>query len=105
MGRLEGKVAEAVDVTDPGAVEAMVARTVERWGGVDVLFHCAVDVAFVNDRDARLTELEDDTWERMLRLVLTGTFYCCKHAGRQMIAQGRGSIVLTATTDALIGCA
>ena len=98
-------IAEGVDVTDPAQVEAAVGRTVERWGSLDVLFHCAVDVPFVNERDARLTELDDDVWERMLRLVLTGTFHCCKHAGRQMIAQRRGSIVLTATADALIGCA
>jgi NAD(P)-dependent dehydrogenase (short-subunit alcohol dehydrogenase family) len=98
-------VAEEVDVTDPARVAAAVGRTVERWGSLDALFHCAVDVPFVNERDARLTELDDEVWERMLRLVLTGTFNCCKHAGRQMIAQGRGSIVLTATTDALIGCA
>ena len=41
----------------------------------------------------------------MLDLVLTGTFNCAKHAGRRMIEQGSGSIILTATTDALIGCA
>jgi NAD(P)-dependent dehydrogenase (short-subunit alcohol dehydrogenase family) len=41
----------------------------------------------------------------MLDLVLTGTFHVCKHVGRQMLAQRSGSIVLTATTDALIGVA
>jgi NAD(P)-dependent dehydrogenase (short-subunit alcohol dehydrogenase family) len=94
-----------VDVTDGQAIEALVAETVDRWGSLDCLFHCAVDVPFVNNRDARLTELDDEVWDRMLDLVLTGTFHCCKHAGRQMIRQGSGSIVLTATTDALIGCA
>jgi NAD(P)-dependent dehydrogenase (short-subunit alcohol dehydrogenase family) len=97
--------AEAVDITDAAAVEALAARTAERWGSIDGLFHCAVDVPFVNERDARLTELEDEVWDRMLRLVLTGTYHCCKHVGRQMVRQGSGSIVLTATTDALIGCA
>ncbi len=105
IGEGGAAVAEEVDVTDPAAVQAVVARTVERWGSLDVLFQCAVDVPFVNNRDARLTELDDEVWERMLRLVLTATFHCCKHAGRQMIAQGSGSIVLTATADALIGCA
>jgi NAD(P)-dependent dehydrogenase (short-subunit alcohol dehydrogenase family) len=98
-------VAEHVDVTDPALVERVVDRTVERFGALDVLFHTAVDVAFVNHRDGRLTEMDDDVWDRMLRLVLSGAYYCCKHAGRRMIAQGGGSIVLTATTDALIGCA
>ena len=41
----------------------------------------------------------------MVDVVLTGTFHCCKHVGRQMLAQGSGSIILTATVDALIGCA
>ena len=100
-----GADAQAVDVTDAQAVEALVAHTVERHGSLDVLFHTAVDVAFVNNRDGRLTEMDDEVWHRMLDLVLTGTYHCVKHAGRQMIAQGGGSIVLTATTDALIGCA
>jgi NAD(P)-dependent dehydrogenase (short-subunit alcohol dehydrogenase family) len=104
-GRGGEAIAEAVDITDPALVERLAARTVERWGAIDGLFQCAVDVPFVNNRDARLTELEDEVWDRMLRLVLTGTYYCCKHVGRRMVSQGSGSIVLTATTDALIGCA
>jgi NAD(P)-dependent dehydrogenase (short-subunit alcohol dehydrogenase family) len=100
-----GGVAEHVDVTDARSVEQLVAQTVERFGSLDVLFHTAVDVAFVNNQDGRLTEMDDEVWRRMLDLVLTGTYHCAKHAGRQMIAQGGGSIVLTATTDALIGCA
>jgi NAD(P)-dependent dehydrogenase (short-subunit alcohol dehydrogenase family) len=95
----------AVDVTDRAQVAAMVEAAVERWGSLDGLFQCAVDVAFVNNRDARLTDLDDEVWERMLDVVLTGTYNCCKAVGRQMIAQGSGSIVLTATDDALIGCA
>ncbi|MEZ5075680.1 MAG: SDR family oxidoreductase [Solirubrobacterales bacterium] len=98
-------VAMAVDVTDDAAVAAAVAAAVERWGSLDVLFHNAVDVHFVNNFDGRLTEISDETWGRIIDLVLTGSFRCCRHAGRQMIAQGGGSIILTATTDALIGCA
>ena len=98
-------VAEVVDVTDAAAVEALTTSTVERWGSLDVLLHCAVDVPFINNEDGRLTELDDEVWRRMLDLVLTGTFNCAKHAGRRMIEQGSGSIILTATTDALIGCA
>ena len=37
-------VAEPADVTDAAAIEALVVRTVERWGAIDALFHCAVDV-------------------------------------------------------------
>jgi NAD(P)-dependent dehydrogenase (short-subunit alcohol dehydrogenase family) len=41
----------------------------------------------------------------MLDLHLTGTFLCAKYVGRQMLRQRSGSIILTATVDALIGTA
>jgi NAD(P)-dependent dehydrogenase (short-subunit alcohol dehydrogenase family) len=94
-----------VDVTDQEAVAALVARTVEAWGSVDLLVHSAANVPLVNDHDARLTELEDDVWHRIIELFLTGTYHVCKHVGRQMIRQRSGSIVLVSTTDALVGVA
>ncbi len=96
-------VVDDVDVTDGARVEALVARTVERFGTVDALVHSAANVPLVNDHDARLTELEQDVWDRIVGLFLTGTFHVCKHVGRQMLRQGSGSIVLVSTTDALVG--
>jgi len=98
-------LAVPTDVTSSDSVQAMVRRAVDELGSVDVLYHCAVDVHFVNYEDRRLTELDDAVWQRMLDLVLTGTFLVCKHVGRQMIAQHGGSIVLTGTTDAQVGVA
>jgi NAD(P)-dependent dehydrogenase (short-subunit alcohol dehydrogenase family) len=94
-----------VDVTSPELVERVVAETVERFGRLDVLYHCAADVHFVNTQDKRLTELEDDVWARMIDIHLTGTFSVLKHAGRQMVRQGSGSIIVSSTVDALVGCA
>lgn len=94
---------EAVDVRDSRQVERMVANTVARFGRLDALFHNAMNVPLVNRGDGRATELAEDTWREIIDLVLNGTFYCCKHAGRQMLKQKSGSLILTATTDALIG--
>jgi len=94
-----------VDVCRSQSVQAMVERALAVYGRIDVLYHNAVDVRFVNEQDRRLTELPEETWDRMIDLVLTGTFRCCKHVGQQMIRQKSGSIILTATVDALIGCA
>jgi len=94
-----------VDVTSPELVERVVAETVERFGRLDVLYHCAADVHFVNTQDKRLTELEDDVWARMIDIHLTGTFYVLKHVGRHMLRQGSGSIIVSSTVDALVGCA
>ena len=94
---------QPVDVRDTLQVQRMVANTVARCGRIDALFHNAMNVPLVNRGDGRATELEEATWHEIVDLVLNGTFYCCKYAGQQMLKQGSGSIVLTATTDALIG--
>ena len=92
-----GGTAVAVDVCDTGSVERMVTTTVDRFGRLDAVYHCAVDVPFVNTRDRRLTELDEDVWARMIDLVLTGTFRVVKYAGLQMLTQGSGSIILSST--------
>ena len=81
----------------------MAADTVARFGRIDVLFHNAMNVPLVNRGDGRATELAEETWHEIVDLVLNGTFYCCKYVGQEMLRQKSGSIILTATTDALIG--
>jgi NAD(P)-dependent dehydrogenase (short-subunit alcohol dehydrogenase family) len=93
------------DVRRVESVRHLVEQTCSTYGRIDVLYHNAVEVRFVNEQDRRLTELPEETWDRMIELVLTGAYRCCKYIGQQMIAQHSGSIILTATTDALIGCA
>jgi NAD(P)-dependent dehydrogenase (short-subunit alcohol dehydrogenase family) len=111
LGRAEtvaascGGFAVAVDVCDTAGVERMVDVTVERYGRLDVVYHCAVDVPFVNTQDRRLTELDEAVWTRMIDLCLTGVFRVVKYAGRQMLKQQSGSIILSSTVDALVGCA
>jgi NAD(P)-dependent dehydrogenase (short-subunit alcohol dehydrogenase family) len=100
-----GGFAVAVDVCDTASVERMVDVTVERFGKLDVVYHCAVDVPFVNTQDRRLTELDEAVWTRMIDLCLTGVFRVVKYAGRQMLEQQSGSIILSSTVDALVGCA
>ncbi len=98
-----GGVAETVDVRDTQSVAALVARVVARHGRLDAVVHTAMSVALVNKQDRRVDALPEAIWEAILSLVLTGTFLVCKHASRQMLSQGAGSIVLVATADALIG--
>jgi NAD(P)-dependent dehydrogenase (short-subunit alcohol dehydrogenase family) len=97
--------ARHVDVTSSELVQRLVAETVALFGRIDALYHCAADVHLVNTRDRRLTELEDEIWHRVIDVHLTGTFQVLKHVGRQMIAQRSGSIIVSSTVDALVGCA
>jgi NAD(P)-dependent dehydrogenase (short-subunit alcohol dehydrogenase family) len=98
-------VAAVADVASSEQVQRLVADTLEQFGKIDVLFHCAADVHFINTQDRRLTEMPEEVWDRMIAIHLTGTYLLCKYVGRAMLERKSGSIVLTATTDALIGCA
>ena len=98
-----GGTALPVDVRDSSSVQALVDAVVAQHGRIDGLFHTAMSVPLVNKHDRRVTELPEDIWEKIISLVLTGTFHVCKYVGGQMLKQKSGSIVLTATSDALIG--
>jgi NAD(P)-dependent dehydrogenase (short-subunit alcohol dehydrogenase family) len=93
----------AVDVCDAASVRAMVRSTINQFGRIDVLFHNAMSVPLVNKQDRRITELPEESWHAIVGLVLTGTFYCVKYVAQRMLERKSGSIILTATVDALIG--
>jgi NAD(P)-dependent dehydrogenase (short-subunit alcohol dehydrogenase family) len=92
-----------VDVRDTEQVQRMASETAKQFGRIDILFHNAMNVPLVNRGDGRATELPEETWHEIVNLALNGNFYCCKYVGQQMLRQRSGSIILTATTDALIG--
>ena len=85
-GGIESEGGEALvvltDVSSSEQVQALVRRTIAHFGRVDVLFHCAADVHFINNQDRRLTEMPEAVWDRMIAIHLTGTFLMCKYVGR-----------------------
>lgn len=82
-----------VDVTDLASVEALAARTVEVFGGVD----CVVANAGILVLRPVL-DLEPAQWRRVLEVNLTGAFLTCKVFGRLLVDQRRGGrIVLTSS--------
>jgi NAD(P)-dependent dehydrogenase (short-subunit alcohol dehydrogenase family) len=103
--RLGGGTAEAfgADVRDSQSVQSLVADVIATFGKIDILFHNAMSVQLVNNHDRRITELPEEIWHQIVDLVLTGTFLTSKYVGRHMLERKQGSIILTATTDALIG--
>ncbi len=77
------------DVTDPDAVEAAHARTLERFGGIDVL----VNDAGISGPTVPTWENTLEDWNRVVAVNLTGTFICCKVVVPGMMARGYGRIV------------
>ena len=83
-----GALSLAVDVTKRDQVQAMVARTVEALGRLDIL----VNVAGVVSMGAAAT-LPEDEWDRVLDVNLKGTFLCCQAVIPAMRANRYGRIV------------
>lgn len=88
-----------VDVAAEQSVAAMVARAVEAYSTLDVVF-CN---AGISGYYRRIDQIEVDEWRRVLDVNLTGVMLTAKYASRVMIEQGRGKIVLTASIWGLIG--
>jgi len=81
------------DVSDPAAVDAVVARAVERHGRLDVL----VSNAGVLSPNGRIHNLTTDDWERAFRVNVLGAVNGIRAAVSVMRPQRSGAIVLTAS--------
>ena len=88
------------DVSKPEDTQAMVARAVEAFGSLDCAFNNA---GISGGRDRRLTAdyLEDD-WDRVIGINLKGVWLCMKAEIPQMLKQGGGAIVNTASIMGLV---
>jgi xanthoxin dehydrogenase len=95
----EAAIFAPVDVTREGEVSDAVDATVERWGGLDILFHSAGIVGAVGP----IASTPAEEWRFTLDVLLNGTFYAMKHAARVMVPRRSGSIVVMASTAGLMG--
>jgi NAD(P)-dependent dehydrogenase (short-subunit alcohol dehydrogenase family) len=88
-----GSVASGEDV------RSIACRVEEELGVPEVLVNCAgISPAFKPSH-----ALEDADWRKILDVNLTGTFLCCREAGRRMLEEGRGSIVNVTSVHGTVG--
>src|SRR5262245_26844986 len=83
--------AVSMDVTDGRSVDSAVAQVLSQHGCIDGLFHNAMSAEYVNNNDRRVTELRDEVWDRIIDLVLTGTYRVLKAVCQVMLRQKSGS--------------
>ncbi|MGH7984788.1 MAG: SDR family oxidoreductase [Candidatus Binataceae bacterium] len=88
-----------IDVSVARQVEAMVAKTVETYGRID----CAFNNAGIEGKTADTAECTEEVFDRTIAINLKGVWLCMKYEIPQMLKQGGGAIVNTASVAGLVG--
>jgi 3-oxoacyl-[acyl-carrier protein] reductase len=89
-------LAVPTDVTDLGALDDLVAATLERFGRLDVL----VNNAGVLPAAARSDRISAEDWRQTIDLNLTGPWYLACRAKEAMDSGGAGGVVINVTSTA-----
>lgn len=87
------------DVSKAADVDVMVAQTVETFGRLD----CAFNNAGISHGKAKIHELAETDWDRVLDINLKGVWLCMKYELQQMISRGKGAIVNASSINGLGG--
>ena len=95
-----GVVVVQADVADDTAVRAMVERTVDELGGLDLLVNNAATTHFVPHAD--LDGLTAQVWDDILNVNVKGTFFASR-AAMPHLTKRRGNIVNVASVAGVAG--
>jgi NAD(P)-dependent dehydrogenase (short-subunit alcohol dehydrogenase family) len=91
-------IAITADVSDENEVNAMVETVIKKYGCVDIL----VTAAGIQHRSSVLT-FESKMWEEVLKVNLTGAFYCAQAVAKHMVNRKFGRIIMITSLTAEIG--
>jgi NAD(P)-dependent dehydrogenase (short-subunit alcohol dehydrogenase family) len=93
------------DVTQATAVEALISKAVETYGRLDCAHNNAgISGAGIGGEQRTLTaEYPEERWHQVIAINLTGVWLCMKYEIAQMLTQGGGAIVNTASVAGLVG--
>ena len=100
----DAAIAVAFDAASPESVQALVERTVEHFGKLDILHNNAAMTDPVKSmQDTTAVDIPLPVWHEILDINLTGYLLGCRFAIPHMIANGGGSIVNTASNSGSAG--
>ncbi|MBT8298073.1 MAG: SDR family oxidoreductase [Maribacter sp.] len=91
-------LAVQANVTQFKEVEALVAKTVNEFGQIDVMVNNA---GIGGENQKKTAEHSHDDWHDVIAVNQTGVFYCMQVALQQMMKQGHGNIVNVASLAGL----
>src|SRR5215813_4530907 len=87
------------DVAKAAEVEMLIQKIVKTYGRLDY----AHNNAGIAGADAPTADCTEENWDRTIAINLKGVWLCMKYEIPQMLKQGGGAIVNTASTAGLVG--
>lgn len=87
------------DVSKANEVEALVQKTIETYGRLD----CAFNNAGIGEPLKRIHNSTEENFDRVMATNVKGVYLCMKYEIPQMLKQGSGAIVNTASIAGLVG--
>jgi 3-oxoacyl-[acyl-carrier protein] reductase/meso-butanediol dehydrogenase/(S,S)-butanediol dehydrogenase/diacetyl reductase len=94
-------LALVADINSSQEVETAIAKTLDKFGKIDILVHCAGTRGPMN---VPIVDLDEKIWREVVDVNLTGTFIIAKAIARSMIEKGHGGkIVLISSLGGIKG--
>lgn len=99
--RQAGGIADFIptNVCKAAEVEALIAQIVATHGRLD----CAFNNAGIEIEHLPLADSDEESFDKIMNVNVKGVWLCMKHEIRQMLKQGGGTIVNTASVAGLVG--
>jgi len=91
-------IAVKADVGKRSEVQAMVVETMSAFGKIDGLFNNAGI-----SKPQMLLKMTEEVWDDIIRINLTGTFYCIQAVANTMLERKNGSIINVTSSAGLMG--
>ncbi len=85
------------DVSSSQDIDAAVAKTLSKFGKIDILVHC---VGVRGPIPVPVVDLDEKTWRMLLDINLTGAFLICKAVAKTMIPHGEGKKIVLISSQA-----
>src|ERR1044071_2216267 len=92
-----------VDVSNEAATKEMAARTIDRFGRIDVLINNAAVFSVVPMNRGRIESIDPEEWDRLMAVKLRGLFFCCRAVLPSMRRQKSGKIINIASGTVFAG--
>ena len=86
----------ACDVSDAAQCDALVAKAVDHFGGIDIF----VNNAGIGFMMKPMLEVDPTDWAKVIAVNLSGAFYCTQAAGKAMVAASKGGRIINIASQA-----